>query len=32
MKRLKGDMTDISIMVKVPGFEICFGFKSSEKE
>ncbi len=24
MKRLKGDMTDMLIMAKVPGFEICF--------
>jgi len=24
MKRLKSDMTDMLIMVKVPGFAICF--------
>ncbi len=28
MKRLKGDMTDMLIMAKVPGFEICFMVKS----
>jgi len=31
MKRLKSDMTDMLIMAKVPGFEICFGCKSYPK-
>ena len=28
MKRLKRDTTDMLIMVKFPGFAICFGSKS----
>jgi len=31
MKRLKDDTTDISIMVKVPGFEIGFGSKTDRE-
>jgi len=31
MKRLKNDITDMSIMAKVPGFAICFVCKSSRK-
>jgi len=32
MKILKGDMTDMWIMAKVPGFAICFGYKIAEKQ
>ena len=32
MKRLKDDTTDMSIMAKVPGFAICFGYKIAEKQ
>ena len=31
MMMLKYDMTDMLIMVKVPGFAICFGSKIRQK-